>query len=86
MTTRLQKSLRNLNRLMSDDYQNLSDKYQDLKLSHNRQARLLKRTAELLSYISTTEDMVQEVHYLFLAIMNELNNPLYRCRERRNNG
>lgn len=84
MTTRIQKSLRNLNRIMSDDYQKLSDMYKDLKLSHNRQERLLKRTAELLSYISTTDDMVQEVHYLFLAILNEFNNPLYRCRERRN--
>ena len=88
MTTKIQRSLRDLNRIMSDDYNNLCDRLENMRLSHNRKVRLLKRTAELLSYINTTSDMVQEVHYLFLAIMHELDNPerVYEKYERRING
>lgn len=85
MTTRIQKSLRNLNRIMSDDYQKLSDKYEDLKLSHKRLEILVKQFVKIFDYYewylaSPSADCLYE------KAVRELYNPLYRCRERRKHG
>ena len=77
------KAMLKISDVLDDRYKKLCDRYHDLELSHNRKVCLLKRAAELLSYISTTDDMVQEVHYLYLAILADLNYPLCRVYERR---
>jgi len=85
MTNKIQRSLRNFNRILDDDYKKLSDKYDDLKLSHKRLETLVKQFVEMFDYYewylaSPSAD------YLYDKAVLELKNPLYRCRERKKGG
>lgn len=85
MTNKIQRCLRDLNRNLSDDYQELSDRYKDLKLSHNRMEKLLKDI--VMSIKANSDQISNEYSYFLINLINrELNNSLYRCRERRKNG
>lgn len=42
------KEFKIMNRILDDDYNKLSDKYKNLKLSHNRMKNLLKMTLDFI--------------------------------------
>lgn len=65
-----------------DEYQKLSDKYKKLELSHNRKEKLLKRTLDYLDSLGFIESDNGDFYPLYDSIFDELNNPLYCCRER----
>lgn len=62
------KEFKKMNRLLDMDYNQLSDKVKDLKLSHNRMRNLLKMTLKMLEGEFYLEDM----EYLHKRITLEL--------------
>lgn len=65
MVTKIQRSFRNLNRLLDDDYRKLSDKLENIKLSHNRKVRLLEKCDLLIKSIIEKFDMeIEDKVYL----------------------
>lgn len=76
------KEFKRMNRILDMDYSQLYDKYHDLELSHNRLETLVKQFVKIFDYYewylaSPSADC------LYDKAVSELNNPLYRCRERR---
>lgn len=77
------KEFKKMNKLLDLDYNQLYDKYHDLKLSHKRLEKLLKRTLDYLDSLGFIESDNGDYYSLYEAIDAELKNPLYRVRERK---
>lgn len=81
------KEFKRINRILDLDYSKLYDKYHDLELSHNRLESLLKHSKKCLDFCMANFVMPDSIYKSFMnlviAINQELENPLYRVRERK---
>lgn len=76
MKKKMMKAIRDLNAYIDGDRQKLCDELHEVKLSHKRLERLLKRFLEISRYFDFTFiPIIQKLHE---DVQNELSYPYYR--------